>query len=150
MDLHDINFALKVKVLQKKARSSPDVQPILIVMDLIDIINSFYITVYYILIYIQKSSPLSKETYFSTVLRALRNSILITPSINNPSLTWLSWKRIYSLFLSKIKWQTSNCSLKLVLDLHSCFVCSISMSEDKSAFNFFFKLLIGIRCWCVV
>lgn len=90
MDLHDINFALKVKVLQKKARSSPDVQPILIVMDLIDIINSFYITVYYILIYIQKSSPLSKETYFSTVLRALRNSILITPSINNPSLTWLS------------------------------------------------------------
>ena len=90
MDLRDINFALKVKVLQKKARSSPDVQPILIVMDLIDIINSFYITVYYILIYIQKSSSLSQETYFSTVLRALKKRVLITPSINNSSLTWLS------------------------------------------------------------
>ena len=29
MDLHDINFALKVKVFQKKTGSSPDVQPIL-------------------------------------------------------------------------------------------------------------------------
>ena len=29
MDLHDINFALKVKVFQKKTGSSHDVQPIL-------------------------------------------------------------------------------------------------------------------------
>ena len=90
MDLHDINFTLKVKAFQKKTGSSPDVQPILIVMDLIDIINSFYITVYYILIYLQKSSILCQETYFSTLLRALKKRVLITPSINNSSLTWLS------------------------------------------------------------
>ena len=119
-------------------------------MDLIDIINSFYITVHYILIHLQKSSILCQETYFSTLLRALKKRVLITPSINNSSLTWLSWKRIYSLFLSKIKWQTSNCSLKLILYLHSCFVCSISMSENKSAFNFFFKFLVRIRSWGVV
>lgn len=90
MDLHDINFALKVKVFQKKTGSSPDVQPILIVMDLIDIINSFYITVYYILIHFQKSSILLQGIYFSTLLRALKKRVLIAPSINNSSLTWLS------------------------------------------------------------
>ena len=88
MELHDINFALKVKVFRKKTGSSPDIQPILIVMDLIDIINSFYITVYYILIYLQKSSILLQEIYSTTLYHLLGK--LITPSINHSSLTCFS------------------------------------------------------------
>lgn len=88
MELHDINFALKVKVFRKKTGSSPDIQPILIVMDLIDIINSFYITVHYILIYLQKSSILLQEIYSTTLYHLLGK--LITPSINNSSLTCFS------------------------------------------------------------
>ena len=75
MELHDINFALKVKVFRKKTGSSPDIQPILIVMDLIDIINSFYITVYYILIYLQKSSILLQEIYSLDCLLSLGKGI---------------------------------------------------------------------------
>ena len=64
MDLHDINFVFKIKsFFWKKAGSSPDIQPILIVMDLIDIINSFYITSHYVLIHRQKSSILLQGIY---------------------------------------------------------------------------------------
>jgi len=75
MELHDINFALKVKVFRKKTGSSPDIQPILIVMDLIDIINSFYITAYYILIHLQKSSIPLQGIYSLDCLLSLEKGI---------------------------------------------------------------------------
>ena len=75
-NVHDNKHSLlKVKILQKKTGSSPDVQPILIIMDLIDIINSFYITVYYILIHRKKSSIPLQGIYSLDCLLSLGKGI---------------------------------------------------------------------------